>query len=85
MRVFPSRNQTSHDRNNLPVSFQGMDASTINALMAEMEPDEIQAIPHMVDVWLRVGWLEPDEAVEWQLGASAWAEFHRMSPGAETS
>ena len=57
-----------------------MDASTINALLAEMDPEEIQVIPRMVDAWLRVGWIELDEAVEWQLGASAWAEFHDISP-----
>ncbi len=39
----------------------------------------------MVDVWLRVGWIELDEAVEWRLRALVWAEFHRMPPVAETS
>ncbi len=60
-----------------------MDASTINALMAEMDQEEIRVIPRMVDAWLRAGWMEPDEAVEWRLGALAWDEFQRTSPELE--
>ncbi len=47
--------------------------------------DEIQVIPRLVDTWLRAGWMEPDEAVEWKLGALAWAEFHRISPETDPS
>ena len=54
-----------------------MTTSKLNALLAEMDPNEIRVIPRLVDAWLRVGWMEPDEAVEWKLGALAWAEFHR--------
>ncbi len=54
--------------------------SKLNALMAEMDPEEIRLIPRFVDTWLRAGWMEPDEAVEWKLGTLAWAEFHRISP-----
>ena len=62
-----------------------MTTSTINALKAEMDQEEIHIIPRMVDAWLRAGWMEPDEAVEWRLGALAWAEFHRISPGTDPS
>ena len=49
-----------------------MNASTINALMAEMDPDEIRLIPRFVDTWLRAGWMDESEAADWQLGALAW-------------
>ena len=58
--------------------------STINALIAEMDPDEIQ-VPQLVDAWLRAGWMDEAEAAEWQLGALAWAEFHSMSQGMDPS
>ncbi len=63
----------------------GMTTSKLNALMAEMDPEELQVIPRMVDVWLRVGWLEPDEAVEWQRRALVWTEFHGLTSTAERS
>ena len=40
-----------------------------------MDPEEIQVIPRMVDVWLRVGWMEPDEAYEWRRHCDAWQAF----------
>ena len=52
-----------------------MDASKVNALMAEMDPEEIQVIPRMVDVWLRVGWMDEGEADEWRRHCDAWKAF----------
>ena len=43
-----------------------MDGSKLNALFAEMTPDEIEFIPRGVDAWLRGGWMDVDEAVEWR-------------------
>ena len=50
-----------------------------------MAPEEIKDIPWFVDTWLRAGWMSQEEAVEWRLGALAWAEFHRISPEMDPS
>ena len=63
----------------------GMTTSTINALMAEMTPEEIELIPRAVRAWSNAGWMEPDEAVEWKLGAMAWAEYHDLPPETDPS
>ena len=62
-----------------------MDAAKINALMAEMTPEEVRIIPRLVDAWLGAGWMEPAEAVEWRLRALAWAEYHDISPETDPS
>ena len=57
-----------------------MNASTINAAMADMTPAEIRLIPRLVDTWLRAGWIDEDEAVLWRQGYDAWLAFGQVDP-----
>ena len=59
----------------IPPYALGMTTTTINALMAEMDPEEIQAIPRFVDTWLRAGWMDEAEADEWPRHCDAWQAF----------
>ena len=52
-----------------------MDGSKLNALFAEMTPDEIEFIPRGVDTWLDAGWMDEAEADEWRRHCDAWQAF----------
>ncbi len=43
-----------------------MDTSTIDALIAELTPQEIEPLPWMLDVAVRVGWMDETEAELWR-------------------
>ena len=61
----------------IPLYASCMDGIKYNALLAEMTPEEIRAVPRGVDSWTRAGWMEPDEAVEWKLRAlTRWCQLH---------
>ncbi len=43
-----------------------MDANTIDALIAELTPQEIDRLPWMLDVAIRAGWMDEAEAEVWR-------------------
>ncbi len=59
----------------IPPYAPGMDGSKLNALFAEMTPDEIEFIPRGVDAWLRSGWMDQAEADQWRRRILAWQAF----------
>ncbi len=57
-----------------------MNASRMNAAMADMTPEEIRLIPRFVDVWMGAGWMDEAEADEWRRHYDAWQRFLALGP-----
>ena len=61
-----------------------MNAARVTALLAEMEPrGTSRPSPRAVEVWLRAGWVDEDEAAAWREGLDAWRRFDRLEPEPE--
>ncbi len=43
-----------------------MDTSIIDALIAELTPQEIDRLPWMLDVAIRAGWMDEAEVEDWR-------------------
>ncbi len=50
----------------LPPHVPHMDTSTIDALIADLSPQELARLPWMLDVAIRAGWMDEAEAEVWR-------------------
>ncbi len=54
-----------------------MNTDTIDALIAELTPQEIERLPWMLDVAIRAGWMDAAEATLWRFRATDSADRGR--------
>lgn len=53
-----------------------MNTDHFDAVLADLDPEEVPGALHLLAVMEKAGWVTPREATEWRGRLAAWGVFH---------